>query len=391
MLSALKAISKRADRIESTATFYSVHAIRRSWRSVAILGSVLLATAAGCSDKGTTGPTAAPGFLGGTAGNREIGIVLNSTGKALTMFQLGAPTVQVAVPFGASATITPVGFSLQKRLAAVPLGDAASVAVVNLETATVQKFFTFPTGNTTGSAWSNDTTVFAANTTTNKVGRFYSTQASTGITTTVDVANSPTAIAYASGRILVVSGNLVNYSPVGNGIVTAINPATMAILGTAQMGGTNSSDAAVGPDGLLYVINTGDYVTQASMTILNPATMTVVTTVPNVGIGAGQITIDANGVAYISSFSNSTIVWDTRTRAFIRGTNNVVCAKRSTGDCRGAAAAAASAGGKLYQLFFGAPAAGLSPYAFVFSATTFALTDSIAVGPGPVAIAIRTF
>ena len=51
------------------------------------------------------------------------------------------------------------------------------------------------------------------------------------------------------------------------------------------MGGTNSTDAAVGPDGLLYVVNTGDYVGQGSLTIVNPATMAVVTTIPNMGVG----------------------------------------------------------------------------------------------------------
>lgn len=366
--------------------------VRSAARATTLLAAIAATTFAACGDDGLVAPTPAPGFLGGTAANREIGIVLNSTGKALTMFQLASPTTQVSIPLGTSSTVTPVGFSLQGRKAAVPLGNAASVAIVNLETATVQKFFTFASGNTTGSAWSNDTTVFAANTNTNKIGRFYTTQNSTDITTSIDVAKAPTALAYAGGRVLVVSGNLVNFAPVGNGIVTAINPISMAILGTVEMGGTNSSDAAVGPDGLLYVLNTGDYVAPATMTIVNPATMTVVTTIPNVGVGAGQISIGTDGLAYISSFSGGTMVWNTKTRAFVRNTDNYVCAKRaSTGVCRGAAASAPSVSGKLYQLFFGSASQNLSPYAFVYSPTTFVLTDSIAVGTGPIAITIRTF
>ncbi len=365
---------------------------RRVLRATSLPASLITAVLfAACGSDGTTEPTPASGFLGGIASNREIGVVVNSTGKALTMFQLGSPTTTVSVPLGTSSTVTPVGFSLQKRVAAVPLGNAASVAIVNLETPAVQKYFTFPSGNTTGSAWSNDTTVFAANTTTNKVGRFYTTQTAAEITITVNVASSPTAIAYTGGRVLVVSGNLLNFAPVGPGVVTAINPVTMAVLGTAQMGGTNSSDIAIGPDGLAYILNTGDYVGQANMTIVNPATMAVVTTVANVGVGAGQIFIDANGLAYISSFSGGTVVWDTKTRAFVRGADNMVCAKRSTGACRGASASTTSASGKLYQLFFGAASAGLSPYAFVFSPSTYTLTDSVAVGTGPIAIAIRTF
>ena len=119
--------------------------------------------------------------------------------------------------------------------------------------------------------------------------------------------------------------------------------------------------------------------------------MQVVTTVPNMGTGAGAITIDANGLAYISAFFVGTVVWDTKTRAFVRGTNNPVCAKLASGACRGAFAATANASGDVYQAFFGSAQQGLAPYIFVYKAGTFALTDSIATGAGPSAIAIRTF
>lgn len=352
----------------------------------------LLAFAAACGDDNPTEPEPAPGFLGGVTGNREIGVLVNSGSKSITMFQLGSPTTTVQIPLGSSTTVTPIGFSLRGRKAAVPLGNAASVAIVNLETATVGRFFTFPSGNATGSVWANDTTVFVANTNTNKIGRIYLNQASTDITTTVDVGPAPTAMAYAGGRVLAISGNLANYVPIGEGIVTIINPSTMAVLGTVQTGGTNPNEAAVGPDGLLYVLNTGDYVAQGSMAIIDPATMARVALIPNMGVGPGHITIDANGMAYISSFSNATLVWNTRTRTFVRGADNPVCAKRaSTGACRGASSTAAGADGRIYQAFFGSTSQGLAPYTFVYDATTFALRDSIAVGSGPMSLTIRTF
>ena len=367
--------------------------VRISMRSsmFAVCGAlVVLATA--CGDDSITEPKAAPGFLGGVSGNREIGLVVNSGGKSITMFQLGAPATTVSIPLGTSATITPTGLSLSGRKAAVPLGNAASVAIVNLETATVQKFFTFASGNSTGSVWVNDTTVFAANTATNKVGRFYTTQAATEITTLVDVALAPTALAFTSGKVFVVSGNFIDFPPTAQGVVTVINPATMAVLGTVQTGGPNSSDAAVGPDGLVYVLNTGDYRSEGSIAIINPTTLAV-EVVQNTGIGQGSISIDANGLAYLSSFSGATTVWNTKTRTFVRGSSNPVCAKRaSTAACRGASDAAPSPlTGKLYQTFFGSASQGLAPYVFVYNPSTFALTDSISVGTGPISIAIRTF
>lgn len=344
--------------------------------------------AAACS-RDTTGP-AIPAFLVGTNGEHEIGLVVNSTGKALTLFQLGSPTTQSQIPLGTSSTVGPVGLSVRGHRAAVPLGNAASVALINLDGLAVQRFFTFASGNATGSVFADDTTIIAANTTLGTVGRFTVGQTSDAITSTAPVAPAPTAISLAAGRVLVTSANLdANFNPKGNGVVTAIDPKTMQVLGTVSAGGTNSNDAAVGPDGLLYVLNTGDFVAQGSLTIVNPATMQVVTTIQNMGVGPGAISIDANGLAYISSFFAGTMVWNTKTRAFVRGPDNAICAKLANGDCRGAFAASTNQAGDIYQVFFGSTSQ--PPYVFVYKAGTFALTDSISAGAGPTAITIRTF
>jgi hypothetical protein len=358
----------------------------------AILRSIVLVVALAACGSDTTAPVA-PGFLGGTATNHEIGLIANSTGKSLTMFQLGSPTTQQQIALGTSSTVTPTGLSVRGRRAVVPLGNAASAALINLETAAIQRFYTFTGGNATGSTFADDTTIILANTGRNLVGRVTVGQTGDAVTTTVAVAAQPTAITMAAARVIVTSANLdANFAPIGPGVVTAIDPKTMQVLGTAQMGGTNSTDAAVGPDGLLYVLNTGDYVAQGSMTIVNPATMQVQATIANIGVGPGAISIDAGGLAYISSFGGATLVWDTKTRTFVRGQDNPVCAKlAATGKCRGAFAATTSSGGNVYQAFFGSSSQGLPPYVFVYKAGTFALTDSIAVGPGPAAIAIRTF
>jgi DNA-binding beta-propeller fold protein YncE len=288
--------------------------------------------------------------------------------------------------------VTPVGFAVRARRVAVPLGNAASIALVDLETAAITRFFTFASGNATGVAFADDTTIIVANPTLNRVGRFTVGQAGDAITSTVAVAPQPTAISVIGNRALITSANLdANFLPIGNGIVTAVDPKTLQVLGTVQTGGTNSTDAAVGPDGLLYVVNTGDFVTEGSVTIVNPATMQVVATIPNMGVGPGAISIDAKGLAYVSSFIDGTRVWDTKTRTFVRGGNTPVCAKLVAGACRGAFAATTNAAGDLYQAFFGDSHQGLAPYIFVFKAGTYTLADSIGVGPGPSALAVRTF
>jgi YVTN family beta-propeller protein len=352
--------------------------------------AVLIAGSVSCGSDSTA--PVAPGFLGGTTSNHEIGLVVNSTGKALTMFQLGSPTTQQQIALGTSSTVTPTGFSVRGRRAAVPLGNAASVALINLETATIQRFFVFTGGNATGSTFADDTTIIVANSDRNLVGRATTGQAADAIASTVAVAAQPTAVTMAGGRVIVTSANLgADFLPIGNGIVTALDPKTLQVLGRATTGGTNSTDAAVGPDGLLYVVNTGDFLAAGSLTIIDPATMQVQATIPNMGVGPGAISIDSNGLAYISGFFSGTLVWNTKTRTFVRGTDNPVCAKLANGSCRGAFAAATNAAGNVYQLFFGNLTQGQPPYVFVYKAGTFALTDSISAGTGPAAIAIRTF
>jgi hypothetical protein len=361
-------------------------------RSTAIRGLqlALVIGLASCTTDATS--PFAPGFLGGTSTDHEIGVVVNSLGRSVTLFQHGSPSTQKQIALGTSSTITPTGMSIRGRLAAVPLGDAASVALIDLQSATVERFFTFASGNATGSAFVNDTTVVAANLLTNVVGRFTTGQTAGAITNTVAVAPVPTAIAVSGGRVFVVSSNLdANFQPIGNGIVTAIDPTTMKVAGTVTMGGTNSSDIAAGPDGLLYVLNTGDFVSPGSLTVVNASTLQVVITVSNVGVGPGAITIDESGVAYISGFLFGTTLWNTTTRQFVRAPGTSVCAKLANGSCRGAFAATTDKAGNLYQAFFGSPSQNLPPYVFVFKAGTFALTDSIAVGSGPAALTVRVF
>ncbi len=354
------------------------------------LAIAFIAATGACGDDSTSPPQTS--FLDGANGDPQIGLVVNSTGKTLNLFQLGSPTTQEQVQLGTSSTITPVGFSVGGRRAAVPLGNAASIALIDLDAASTERFFTFSSGNATGSVFANDTTIFAANTALGTVGRVYVGQPDDAIANTVDVAPQPTDLVFAAGRVLVISANLdENYAPLGNGIVTAIDPATMDVLGTAEMGGTNSGHGAVGPDGLLYVVNTGDYVADGSITIVDPATMDVITTVSGFGPGPGAISIGTDGLAYISGYYTATTVWDTETQSFVRGPDDPVCAPISGGACRGAFAAAPSSNGDLYQAFLGSSADGLAPYIFVYDAGSFALRDSISAGASPSSIVIKTF
>jgi hypothetical protein len=347
--------------------------------------------AAGCSsDSSPSGPKVAS-FLKGTNGNAQIGVVLNSNGGALSLFQLGAPHgARETIALGASATVTPVGFSISGTTAVVPLGNAASTAVIDLNTSTITRYFLFSGGNATGQTFVDDTTVLVGNETANYVGLFTTGQSSTAITDTVPVAPAPSDIETANGNAYVISANIdVNGNPLGNGIVTKLNGHTLAVLDTGVTGGTNATAAAVGPDGRLYVINTGNYVGQSSLTVMDTATLTAINTYSSFGVGAGAITIDANGLAYISGFYSGTVIWNTTTQSFVRSSGNPLCVMAS-GSCLGAFSAAFDAAGDVYQVYFGSPP-NQTGSVYVYTHGTYALSDSISFGQGPSQIRIATF
>lgn len=356
--------------------------------------AVLVAALAACSSTDPVNPSGS--FLAGTASDPQIGLVVNSTGRALTMFQLGNPAEQRQIPLGTSNAITPIGLSRRGLNAVIPLGEAASVALIDLPGERIVRFFTVASGNLSGSVFLDDRTVLVANLVDDYVGKFAIDQANDTITETVAVAPAPVVVLTDGSLAYVVSGNLdPSFAPLGNGIVTVIDPSSMTVVGTITSGGTNSQAAAFGPDGLLYVVNTGDFVGDGSVTIIDPATRQVVATVGGFGVAPGSISIDGNGLAYVSAFSTGTMVWNTATRQFVRDPGNAVCARLDISDpgsaCRGAFAATADRNGTVYQVFFGDSFQNLPPAVFVFEPVTFDLRDSLDVGIGPSSLDIAVF
>jgi hypothetical protein len=332
-------------------------------------------------------------FLDGTVSDPEIALVVASLGNALRLVQLGDSHDYRDIPLGASSTVTATGISVRGEQAVVPLGNAASVASINLRTRQVEGFYLFPSGNATGSVFVDHQTVLVTNQETDQVGKFTLGQTDPAITETASVTPFPNdVVSVSSSLALVVSANLDDfYAPAGEGVVTAIDPRTMAVVDTVHTGGTNPQFGALGPDGLLYVPNSGNYMDPSSVAVIDPQTMTRVGLIRGFGAGSGAVHVDEEGLVYVSGFFFGTMVWSPASQSFVRGPDDPVCAPHEGGGCRGAAAAYTSADGTLYQTFFGSPAQGLSPWVFQYSPGDFQLVDSIPAGMGPVEVEVHTF
>ncbi len=353
---------------------------------------------AACSGETTgTGPATPLPFLSGITTDPGIALSVSSSRNALLMVQTGAPATRVELPLGASSTVTPVDLSVRGTKAIIPLGNAASVALVDLTNARIERFFTFPSGNATGSAWLDDSTAIVCNQSNNYCGRIRTGRTANTIPDTVKVAEFPSSVIVVAGRVFVVSSYLdANYAQIGNGIVTELSATSNRVLRTFTVG-PNPQYAAASADGTkLYVTNSGDYgANNGSLSVINLTTNTVELPISGFGDFPGPISIDAKGRAFISSFNFGTIVWDVATRTFLRGPANAVCAKRTNASgasvCRGASDAMVAPNGNLYQSFFGSSSQSLPSYLFVYDGTTLALKDSIAMPLGTNNIRVQSF
>ena len=332
-------------------------------------------------------------FIDGTVGDPQIGIVVNSSGNAVRLFQLGDPGENRDIALGASSAVTPTGIAIRGETGVVPLGNAASVAVIDMRSQQIDGFFLFESGNATGSAFVNASTVLAANQQTDQVGRFMLGQAGNSIADLVSVTEFPTGIVpFSDSLAFVISANLDdNYAPNGDGVVTALDPRTMTVTAEIETGGSNPQFGAVGPDGMLYVMNTGDYVTPSTLAIIDPASLARVEVVGGFPAGSGHVHVSQGGTLFASAFFAGTVAWNTATKAFLRDVSDPICAPLDSGGCRGAFGAYTAGDGSLYQTFFGSTRRGLPPRIFRYAPDTFALTDSIDSGSGPVGLEIRSF
>ena len=332
-------------------------------------------------------------FIDGVVGDPQIGIVVNSSGNAVRLFQLGDPAENRDIALGASSAVTPTGISIRGETGVVPLGNAASVAVIDLRSRRIDGFFLFESGNATGSAFVGAGTVLAANQHTDQVGRFMLGQAGGSIGDLVPVAEFPTGIVpFSDSLAFVISANLDdNFAPNGDGVVTALDPRTMTVTAEIETGGTNPQFGDIGPDGMLYVMNTGDYVNPSTLAIIDPASLARVEVVAGFPAGSGHVHVSPGGTLFASAFFAGTVAWNTTTKMFVRDASDPICAPLEGGGCRGAFAAHTSADGSLYQTFFGSASRNLPPRIFSYTAGTYELADSTDSGPGPVGLVIRSF
>ena len=322
--------------------------------------------AIGCAD--TNAPLPEP---------TEVLLVVNSTANTLSIVPVENTGQVVSVPLGGT-TPTPVGVSARKAVALVPLGLDNAVAVVDLRAATVVRTIPLPANSgATGSIIVDDSIGYVANPNLNTVSRV---NYLTGATDSVAVGVYPQGVIFTRGRVFVLNGNLVNFAPAGSSWLTVIDPATNTLAtgidSIALTGPGNAGFAAVGSDGLLYVMNTGDYSSgEGRLSVVDPLARTELASHAGFGTGPGNIASDGGSHLFISSFTEGVMEFDLDSNKVVRGAGHGL-------PVPGNSAVAADSKGRLYAIESGPCSGGQPGKAHVYD-TTLAEIRTITLGECP--------
>lgn len=283
--------------------------LSRAHRSLAnaLLAIVLLTWLAACSDD-PTGPDLSA---------REVGVVVTSSDVALTIFDTDDPTRTETVGLGADGS--PVSLAVRGRLAAVPLGVVPAVAVVDLAEASLLRTIGLPEGSgATGAAFVNDSIVLVSNPNLGSVTPVNVLAGTTGAE--IGVGRFPQAVVVEGGRVYVLNAELENFSPDGPSTITVLDASSLAVIDTIILSGQNAAAGAIGPDGRLYVIQSGSWgASNGSLSVVDLGSRSEVAFFDGFGNFPGSIAVGDDGMVYSGVFGAGMLVWNSSTGSFSRG------------------------------------------------------------------------
>lgn len=245
----------------------------------------------------------------------ETAVVLNSIDLSITVFPVGEPDAAHAI--GLAAAGSPVSAAARRNVVVVPLGFFPAAAVVDLSTGNVGTIPLPENSGATGVAFLNDSIAYVANPNLNTVSVVNVSAGRAG--PEIEVGVFPQAVAVWGDTVLVLNAELgLDFRPVRQGVVSAIDASSNTVVASMFLTGFNPAAAAYGPDGLLYIVNSGAFGDgNGSLSVVNPTTLEEVDHHGGFGEFPGDIAFDDAGRAYVSSFAYGIAVWDAVGDSFI--------------------------------------------------------------------------
>lgn len=287
----------------------------RGARPLAMVLGLLVLFLGGCDE--ATGP--ADPFAG------EVAVVVNSIDVTLTLFP--TDSVEETRTVGLGPDGSPVGLSIRGDRAVVPMGLVPALVVVDVRSGEVERTVALPQGSgATGSAFVDDTLVLVANPGRNSVSPV---NVELGAARPeIAVGTSPQEVVVIGQRAFVMNAGEfdANFDPVDPGTITVLEPGTTnPVVATITLSGQNPGGSAAGPDGLLYVVNSGTSgQADGSLSVVDPTTLEEVAHHTGFGEFPFAVAFGAGGLLHVASFSYGIAVWDPATEAFVRPPDDAV-------------------------------------------------------------------
>lgn len=341
------------------------------WRRGLLLLEVLLVLvlAGACGDDGT-GPERPVG--------RELAVVLNSVDISVTVFAVDSPAARFTL--GLAPDGSPVTVAARGATAVVPLGIVPAAAVVDLGRREVVRTAALPPGSgATGVAFANDSIVLVANPGLNSVSPV---NIRTGVRgAAVAAGGFPQRVLASGDAIIVLNSELgPDFRPARTGTVTVLDGRTLAVRGTVELSGLNPGAAAAGPDGRLYVVNSGSFGQgNGSLSVVDVRALREVEHHRGFGEFPGAAALGPDGRLYVASFAYGIAVWNSATKAFERSPQNAV----TPGAVPSVSGLGFDSRGRLHTL---KPECRGPSVAYRLS-STFAIESEVAVGICPIDVA----
>jgi len=269
--------------------------------------TILALTSLACNDDTPTGPVVPAGV--------EPALVVNSIDLSITIIPVDSIDAKQAI--GLAQAGSPVGLAARGSYALVPLGFLSSAAIVDLASGEVTSVALPNNSGGTGVDFFNDSIAYIANPNLNTVSPVNIFAETTG--EQIEVGGFPQGVIASADRVFVLNAELDDtYRPAKAGGVSVIEPSTNTVTSTIILTGYNPSAAAFGPDGLLYVVNSGTFGQgDGSLSIIDPTTLDEIEHHSGFGEFPGDIAFGPDGDAYVSSFAYGIAVWDAAADTFI--------------------------------------------------------------------------
>ena len=243
----------------------------------------------------------------GGGDEREYAVVVNSVSSSLTVFPAAQPDSNFGI--GLHPDGTPVAVAARGATALVPLGVFPGVAVVDLDARVVARTVAVPAGSTpTGVAIVDDSLAFVTLATADAVIPILYDRGTA--LEPIPTGTWPEAIVLASGRVFVLNSrfDLDTFGYEGPGTITVVDAATLAVLDTIELSGTNPGAAVLG-DGLLWVLNRGNFGDiEGSLSEVDPVGLTEADHTTGFGSGPGGLALFRDRLA-IASFAYGVALW----------------------------------------------------------------------------------